>query len=217
MPTALGQSLQGQAHHQGMQVPPSTGSGDTAPDDLDPAEDSDIQTRLPCITQENHAIKAQLSQLTELVQQLLLQAVQAVPQPANVSNSPPVLLSAEVQSPGTSRATLSLPPPSWSQPREATPREALGNHWAALLSPLRQPSATVSGTTLPAAATPIAQPDRLAPALDAHTQLPWASPASPSTMYQGPGSGHQQLTPATSQPPAQVLASIRGKCSMVST
>ena len=41
--------------------------GDTAPDDLDPAEDSDVQSRLACITQENHAIKAQLSQLTELV------------------------------------------------------------------------------------------------------------------------------------------------------
>ena len=48
--------------------------GDTAPDDLDPAEDSNIQSRLAHITQENHAIKAQLSQLTELVQQLLPQA-----------------------------------------------------------------------------------------------------------------------------------------------
>ena len=30
---------------------------------LDPVEDSDIQSRLACIAQENHAIKPQLSQL----------------------------------------------------------------------------------------------------------------------------------------------------------
>ena len=93
-------------HHQ--QAP-----RDTAPDDLDPAEDSNVQSRLACITQENHAIKAQLSQLTKLVQQLLPQAAQAVPQPADVGNPSPVLPPAKGQSPGMSGATLSLPPPSW--------------------------------------------------------------------------------------------------------
>ena len=84
-------------------------SGDTATDNLDPAEDSDIQSRLACITQENHAIKVQLSQLTELVWQLLPQAVQAAPQLAEVSNLPPVPSPVEGQAPGTSRASLGLP------------------------------------------------------------------------------------------------------------
>ena len=47
-------------------------------DNLDLAEDSDVQSRLACITQENHASKAQLSQLMELVQQLLPNAAQVV-------------------------------------------------------------------------------------------------------------------------------------------
>ena len=50
-------------------------SGDTTTDDLDPAEDLDVHSRLACITQENHTIKAQLSQLTDLVWQLLPQPV----------------------------------------------------------------------------------------------------------------------------------------------
>ena len=89
--------------------------GDTATDELDSAEDSDIQSRLMCITQENHAIKAQLSQLTELVWQLLPQqhqAAQIIPQSADSSNLSPVLPSTEIQSSGTSGAALSLPPPS---------------------------------------------------------------------------------------------------------
>ena len=93
--------------------------GDTAPDDLDLAEDCNVQSRLASITQENHAIKAQLSQLTELVWQLLPQAAQAVQLLANISNLCLVLPSAKGQLSGTSGATLSLLPPSWSQPREA--------------------------------------------------------------------------------------------------
>ena len=86
---------------------------DTAPDELDSAEDSDVQSRLMYITQENHGIKAQLSQLLELVWQLLPQqhqATQTISQPADTSNPSPVLPSAKDQSLGTSGATLSLPP-----------------------------------------------------------------------------------------------------------
>ena len=93
----------------------------TATDDLDPVEDSDIQSRLACITQENHTIKAQLSQVMELVWQLLPQVAQAVPQLANVSNQPPA---------------LSLHPLSWSQPRETTLGDSPSNHQAVPLSPL---------------------------------------------------------------------------------
>ena len=147
--------------------------GDTALDELDTAEDSDVQSRLMHITQKNHSIKAQLSQLMELVQQLLPQqhqAAQTIPQPADASHPSPVLPSAEEQSPGISGAILSLPPPSWSQLREATLGESSGNHQAAQLSPLGQPPATVSGTPLPAVSVPVPQPNWLAPPLDLHTQ-----------------------------------------------
>ena len=80
-----------------------------------------------------------------------------------------------------------------------------------LLSPIGQPPASASGTPLPAVSAPVAPPDRLAATLDTLTQSLWASQVSPSTPYQGPGSGHQQLTPPASQSPAQVPASIRGK------
>ena len=39
--------------------------GDTTTDNLAPAKDGDVHSRLAQITQENQAIKAQLSQLTE--------------------------------------------------------------------------------------------------------------------------------------------------------
>ena len=78
------------------------------------------------ITQENHAIKDQLSQFMELVWQLLPQqhqAAQTISQPADASNPSPGLPSAEGQSLGTSGAALTLSPPSWSQLREAAPGE----------------------------------------------------------------------------------------------
>ena len=105
--------------------------GDTAPDELDTVEDSNIQARLMCITQENHAIKAQLSQLTELVWQLLPQhphAAQTTQQLVDASNPSLGLPPAEDQSLDTLGTTLSLPPPSWSQPKEAAPGESPGNH-----------------------------------------------------------------------------------------
>ena len=98
-------------HHQ--QVP-----RDMPTDDLELAEDSNVQSRLAHITQENHAIKVQLSQLTELVWQLLPQIKLVVPQLASASNLLPMLSPAEGQSPGTSGASLSLPPPSWLHPRD---------------------------------------------------------------------------------------------------
>ena len=147
--------------------------GDTAPDELDSAEDSDIQSRLMHITQENHAIKAQLSQLTELVQQLLPhqhQATQTISQPGSASNPSLVLPSAGDQSTVTSGAALSLPPPSWSQLREAALGESLGNDQAVQLSCLGQPMATASCTPLPTVSAPVAPPDRPAPLPSLHTQ-----------------------------------------------
>ena len=160
--------------------------GDTAPDDLDLAEDSNIQSRLACITQENHAIKTQFCQLTKLVQQLLPQAAQAVPQPADISNLSPDLPPAKRQSPGTSGAAVRLPSPSWSQLREATLGDSPGNHQAALLGPLGQPLATGSGTLLPAVTAPVAPPDRPAPTLDTHTlSFPGLSQSAPAPHIKG--------------------------------
>ena len=44
---------------------------DPIADDLEQSDDGDVHTRLTCKMQENQAVKAQLSQLTELVWQLL--------------------------------------------------------------------------------------------------------------------------------------------------
>ena len=85
-------------------------SRDTATDGLDPAEDRDVHSRLARITQENHVIKVQLSQLTELVWQLLPQPGQATPQPANTGNRTMVPPPAEEQAAGTSGANVGLPP-----------------------------------------------------------------------------------------------------------
>ena len=81
------------SHSQGKHIPKDCkfhqqqSSGDTATDDLDPAEDGDIHSRLTRTTQENQVIKVQLSQLTELVQQLLPQPGQATPQSADAASS----------------------------------------------------------------------------------------------------------------------------------
>ena len=184
-------------------------SGDTATDDLDLAEDSDIQSRLAHITQENHTIKVQLSQLTELVWQLLPQAVPAAPQPVELSSLPPVSSPVEEQVLGTSRVSLGLPPPSGSHPRDSG--DSPSSHQGALLGPTGQPPATVHSNSLPAVTAPLAPPDRQVPTRDMQLQHPWASPGSPNMPGQGPASGLQQLSPTASQPPSQIPASIRGK------
>ena len=191
--------------------------GDTASDELDSAEDSDIQSRLTRITQENHTIKAQLSQLTDLVWQLLPQSAQVIPQPADTGNPSLAVVSAKEQAPGSSGATLSLPHTSWSQFKEAVPGESSGDNWRVQLSPLEQPPATAMGTPQPAASAPVTLPVRPAPPPGMHTQPLWASPLSASSPYPVPGSSYQQPAHTMGQPPAQVPATIRGKCSVVST
>ena len=97
--------------------------GNIASDEMDPLEDNDIQAWLMCIMQENHAIKAQL---TELVHQLLLQqppAAQASQQGTPTRNPHPELLTAEEHFPSAQATSLSHSPPSWLQPSKATPGE----------------------------------------------------------------------------------------------
>ena len=89
------------SHSQGKHIPKDCkfclqqSSRDTGTDNLDPAEEEDIHSRLTQTTQENQVIKAQLSQLTELVQQLLPQPGQAAPKSADAGNMPPVPSPAE--------------------------------------------------------------------------------------------------------------------------
>ena len=95
----------------GTSISPRTASsaGSKPLDNLDLVEDSDVHSRLACITQENHTIKAQLSQLTELVWQLLPQPAQAAPQLAEASNMPPASSPVEGQAAGTSVQVLAFP------------------------------------------------------------------------------------------------------------
>ena len=155
-------------------------SGDTATDDLDPAEDEAIYSRLTCITQENQVIKVQLSQLTELVWQLLPQPGQATPQSADAGNMPLVPSPAKEQAAGTSRASLGLPPPSWLHPRDIASGVSPGGHQPLLLSPARQHLSPSHGNPPPAVPAPLALPDRQAPTIEAQPQHPWPSLVSPS-------------------------------------
>ena len=102
--------------------------GDTATDDLEPAEDRDVHSRLAHIMQENQVIKAQLSQLMELVWQLLPQPGQATPQPAEAGSSPAPPPPADEQAVGTSGANVGLPPPLWLHTGEPAPGVSLGGH-----------------------------------------------------------------------------------------
>ena len=97
--------------------------GDPVADNLEQAEDGDVHTQLTRITQENQVIKAQLSQLTELVWQLLPQPTQAPPQLAGDKESSAPAPPEVTQAAGTSGTAVSLPSPSWpwTEDLERTP------------------------------------------------------------------------------------------------
>ena len=87
--------------------------GDLGEDEPEQQEDGDIHTRLSHMALENQAIKAQLSQLTELVSQLLPQPGQAPTQPGEeqAASTPTGL----PQSLSTSSQMVGLPLPTWMQ------------------------------------------------------------------------------------------------------
>ena len=98
--------------------------GEPGEDEQEHQEDRDVHARLSRITLENQAIKAQLSQLTELVHQLL-------PQPSQVP-----VQAGEAQAAGTTQQTAQptptssqragLPSLTWAQPE--IPEVAPGHH-----------------------------------------------------------------------------------------
>ena len=100
---------------------------DTATDDLEPVEDGDVHSRLACIMQKNQVIKAQLSQLTEQVWQLLPKPGQATPQLAVAGSTQALPTPVDEQAAGTSGAEVGLHPQSLLHTGDPAP----GFHWGA--------------------------------------------------------------------------------------
>ena len=213
--TALVQSSQGEADQQGVQVLPAAGTRGHCLDEMDPSEDNDIQVQLMLIMQENHAIKSQLNQLTDLIWQLLQQqplASQATQQSTHSRNPHPELFPAKEQFLSVQASSLSLLPPSWPEPREATLGEPSSSQQTVHPSPAVQTTALEHHASLPAASVSVAPlPERPSPIPGFHTQHHWAAPLSPGSQQAVLSMGHHQLALTASQPPAQVPASICGK------
>ena len=134
-------------------------------------EDRDVHARLSRITLENQAIKAQLSQLTELVRQLLPQPSQAPVQAGEAQAAGTTQQTA--QPTPTSSQTAGLPSPTWAQPE--IPEVAPGPPQLLSLShagqlPMQLP------TSPPARAT--GQVADVSGAPRAAASQPWASPAN---------------------------------------
>ena len=87
--------------------------GNPGEDEPEQQEDGDVHARLSCMALENQAIKAQLSQLMELVCQLLPQPGQAPTQPGEeqAASTPP----GPSQPASTSSQMVGLPSPTWAQ------------------------------------------------------------------------------------------------------
>ena len=184
---------------------------DIASDEMDPLEANDIHMWLMHITQKNHAIKSQLSQLTDLVWQLFQQqppASQATQQATHTRNSHPELLPAKEQFPSAQASSLSLLPPSWPEPREAAPGEPSSSQQTVHPSPAVQTTAHECCASLPAVATP---PERPSPIPSFQTQHNWVAPLGLGPPQAVLSMGHHQPALTASQPPAQVPASIHGK------
>ena len=168
--------------------------GDPGEDEPEQQEDGDIHARLSCMALENQAIKAQLSQLTELACQLLPQPGQAPTQSGEeqAASTPPGPLQPAI----TASQTVGLPLPTWAQsdvPEAPGPLQLL-SFTHARQQPVQYHSSTPAGAA--------GQASRSASIPRASTGQPWAIPASTgvptSPMTEG-------LTPV------QVAAPLRGK------
>ena len=149
--------------------------------------------------QENQAIKVQLSQLTELVCQLLPQPGQASPQPSGDQGTSASLEAVQMAS--TSGVTTSLPPLFWpcTEDWEVTP----GALWLPSPSHAGQHPMLPQSSLLPTAPGPAPVPvPRQVSAIGASPHQSWHFPAS----IRAP------MSPATEGlSPAQVPASLQGK------
>ena len=156
------------------------------------------------ITQENHAIKSQLNQLTDLVWQLIQQqppVSQATQQDTHTRNPHSELLPAEEQFPSAQACSLSLPPPSFPEPREATPGEPSNSQQMVHPSPAVQTTTPEYHASLPAASVSVAPlQGRPSPIPSFHTQYLWMASLSPGSPLAGLSTSHQLLALTTSQP-----------------
>ena len=185
--------------------------GDTTTDDLEPAEDGNVYSRLAHITQENQVIKAQLSQLTELVWQLLPQPGQATPQPVGAGSNQVLSPPAVDLTASSPRAEVSLPPPSWPHTGDPALGVSPGGHQLLLPSQVGQHSVLPHGNPFPTVPAALALPARQVAAADAQLQQPWPSPVSPDTPVLRSAPSLQQVSSATGLPPARVPATLQGK------
>ena len=164
---------------------------------MEQQDNGDIHSRLSCIALENQAIKVQLSQLTELVHQLLPQSGQPPAQPKEDQAASTPAVPESLQPATTSSQAVGLPSPTWVQPEE--PEGAPGPLHLLPLAHVgqqpaqyhRSPSAGAKGQVAGASSAP-----------GASTCQPWAFPASTGIPVSPVSEG---LTPA------QVPAPLRGK------
>ena len=169
--------------------------GEPGEDEQEHQEEGDIHARLSRITLENQAIKAQLSQLTELVHQLL-------PQPSHTS-----VQSGEAQAASTVQQTMQpvttscqtagLPSPTWVQAK--TPEAVTEPLHPLPLSHARQHPLQLLGSPSARAAGQVAN---VGSACRAPWSQPWASPIN---------TGFPTSPVAEGMTPVQVPVDLKGK------
>ena len=171
--------------------------GNLVDNELEQQDDGDVHAKLSHITIENQAIKAQLSQLMELVHQLLPQPGQASAQPREDQAASTPVAPVPAQPTTTASQTESLPPPTWAHPEDPEDKS-----WPLQLLPLThagQHPAHHQGS-----------PATAAPGWAAEHRS--TSETSPHHLWALPISTGVPASPGTEGlPPAQVPASLRGK------
>ena len=165
--------------------------GEPGEDEQEHQEDGDVHARLSRITLENQAIKTQLSQLTELVRQLLPHSSQAPMQAGEAQTASTAQQTAQPTTIPTQAA--SLPSPTWAQPD--IPEAAPGP-----LQLLPLPHAGQQPMPLPTSPpSQVADGGRTPREL---TGQPWTSPAS---------TGFPASPASEGLTPAQVPGQLKGK------
>ena len=169
--------------------------GEPGEDEQEHQEDGDVHTRLSHITLENQAIKVQLSQLTELVHQLLPHSSQAPVQAGEAQAASTAQQTAQPTT--TSSQPAGLPLPTWAQPE--IPEAAPGPLQLLPLSHARQQPMLLP-TSPPARAT--SQVADVSSAPRALMSQPWASPAN---------TGFPASPASEGLTPVQVPVQLKGK------
>ena len=169
--------------------------GEPGEDEQEHQEEGDVHARLSRITLENQAIKAQLSQLTELVHQLLPQ-----PSPVSMQSGEAQAASAVQQTAQpvtTSCQTAGLPLPTWVQAE--IPDVVPGPLHPLPLSHARQQPLQPPGSPSARATSQVAN---VSSASRVPMSQPWASPAN---------TGFPTSPAAEGMTPAQVPMQLKGK------